>query len=102
MEVFTQLLGIEMSLEEFDALMVAQNNGKQLKVIDGKVVAVDYEPTQEEIKLLQIDELKERLIRYKYDIEQVELFDMQRDDYEQKKQMCRDIILQLRELEKQL
>lgn len=94
-----QFLGVEMSLEEFDALMVAQNNGKQLKVIDGKVVAVDYAPTQEEIKRSQIEQLKKQLIEYKYDIEQVELFDMERNDYEQKKQMCRDIILQLRELE---
>lgn len=95
-----QFLGIEMSLEEFDALMVAQNNGKQLKVTDGKVIAVDYEPTQEEVKRSQIEQLKKQLIEYKYDIEQVELFDMQRDDYNEKKQMCVNIILQLRELEK--
>lgn len=96
-----QFLGIEMSLEEFDALMVAQNNGKQLKVTDGKVVAVDYEPTQEEVKHSQIEQLKKQLTDYKYDVEQVELFGMQRDDYEQKKQMCVNIILQLRELERE-
>ena len=95
-----QFLGVEMSQEDFDALIVAQNNGKQLKVIDGKVVAVDYVSTQEEIRRSQIEQLKEHLTKYKYDIEQVELFGMPRDDYEQKKQMCREIILQLRELEK--
>lgn len=95
-----QFLGVEMSQEEFDALIVAQNNGKQLKVIDGKVVAVNYVSTQEEIRRSQIEQLKEHLTKYKYDIEQVELFGMSRDDYEQKKQMCREIILQLRELEK--
>ena len=54
-----KLLGIEMSLEEFDALMCEQAKGKELKVVDGKVVAVDrVEPpkTQEEI----IEELRQR------------------------------------------
>ena len=52
-----ELLGIEISLEEFDALMCQQAKGKELKVVDGKVVAVEIvEPpkTQEEI----IEELR--------------------------------------------
>ena len=44
-----KLLGIEMPLEEFDFLICEQNKGKELKVVDGKVVAVEYEPTEEEI-----------------------------------------------------
>ena len=44
--------------------------------------------------------LKSKLERYKEDVEQVELFGMERADYEQKKQMCRDLIAELRELEK--
>ena len=44
--------------------------------------------------------LKRQLEKYKEDVEQVELFGMERADYEQKKQMCRDLIAQLRELEK--
>lgn len=54
-----ELLGIEMSLEEFDTLMCQQAKGKELKVVDGKVVAVErVEPpkTQEEI----IEELRQR------------------------------------------
>lgn len=43
-----KILGIEMPLEEFDNLMCQQSQGKELKVADGKVVAVDHEPTQEE------------------------------------------------------
>ena len=43
-----QLLGIDLSLEEFDALMVAQNNGKELAVKDGKVVALNHVTTQKE------------------------------------------------------
>lgn len=46
--------------------------------------------------------LKRQLVRYKEDVEQVELFGMERSDYEEKKKMCTDIILELRELEKTL
>lgn len=51
---------------------------------------------------MQIFTLKEDLKRYKEDVEQVELFGMQRTDYEEKKLMCKSIILELRELEQQL
>lgn len=44
--------------------------------------------------------LKEKLTKYKYDVEQVELFGMQRDDYELKKQRCIEIVERLRTLEK--
>ena len=37
-----KLLGIEMPLEEFDYLMCEQSKGKELKIIDDKVVAVEY------------------------------------------------------------
>lgn len=50
----------------------------------------------------KICDLKEKLQKYKEDVEQVELFGMQRDDYEQKKELCKNIILELRELEAQL
>ena len=50
----------------------------------------------------RIQDLKLQIAKYKEDVEQVELFGMQRDDYEEKKEMCKNIILQLRELEAQL
>jgi len=50
----------------------------------------------------QITVKKRLLQKYKEDIEQVELFGMQRDDYEQKKELCKQIILELRQLELQL
>lgn len=51
-------------------------------------------------KQKQIAELKSQLIKYKEDVEQVDLFGMQREDYEEKKQLCANLVLQLRELEK--
>ena len=52
-----KLLGIEMSLEEFDSLMVEQSNGKELVVENGKVVAKDRVITQEEINQIKLLEL---------------------------------------------
>lgn len=42
------LLGVEMPFEEFDKLLCEQSKGKELKVIDGKVVAEYHIPTEEE------------------------------------------------------
>ena len=50
----------------------------------------------------QIQELKQQLQKYKEDVEQVELFDMEREDYEEKKSRCVEIIERLREFENQL
>lgn len=50
----------------------------------------------------QIQELKIQLQKYKEDVEQVELFGIERADYEDKKELCRNIILELRKLEKEI
>ena len=52
-----ELLGIEMSFEEFDKLMCEQNDGKELKVVDGKVIAVEHKQTQEELLELELRSL---------------------------------------------
>ena len=52
-----ELLGIEMPFEEFDRLMCEQSKGKELKVVDGKVVAVEHEQTQEELLELELRNL---------------------------------------------
>lgn len=63
--------------------------------------AEKYFARKSQVNLLErIAILKQTLNKYKEDVEQVEMFDMQRDDYEQKKKACRDIILELRDLEK--
>lgn len=48
----------------------------------------------------RIAELKRILEKYKEDVEQVELFGMERSDYEEKKRFCVEFIKELRELEK--
>jgi hypothetical protein len=61
-----KLLGIEVTDEEFDYLICEQPKGKLLKVVDDKVVAVDYVLTEEEIKRNRIAELKALLEDYDY------------------------------------
>lgn len=48
----------------------------------------------------EIISLKQKLAKFKEDVEQVKLFDMQRDDFDEKKITCANIIIRLRELEK--
>lgn len=60
--------------------------------------------TQEQIMQIswQISQLKGKLQKFKEDVEQVELFGMERADYEEKKAQCVSIIQQLRQLEAQI
>ena len=53
-----------------------------------------------QLTLNKIFQKKQLLQKYKEDVEQVELFGMSRDDYETKKKLCSEIILELRKLEK--
>lgn len=92
------LLGIEMSLEEFDYLLCEQSKGKELKVKDGKVVAEYHVPTEEELKEQRRYELKAELEKIKEDIEQ-ETFGLVRDDFTEKKARAAEIVNELRVLE---
>ena len=79
----------------------------------GQTEYIEVEVSQEELaerersanryaKEQQIRELKEQLQKYKEDVEQVDLFGMQRNDYQEKKQRCAEIVLQLRQLESEV
>lgn len=43
-----KLLGINLTEEEFDTLICEQNNGKELKVINGEIIAENHILTKEE------------------------------------------------------
>lgn len=47
----------------------------------------------------EIIQLRHLLDKYKEDVEQVVLFGMTREDFEEKKQKCKELIVKLRELE---
>ena len=93
-----KLLGIEMPFEEFVFLMREQSNGKELKVVNGKVVAEYHTPTEEELNEQQRYALKVELAKIKEDIEQ-ETFGLVRVDYAVKKARAAEIINELRMLE---
>lgn len=55
-----KILGIELTNEEFDKLMCEQSQGKQLSVIDGKVVAVEPEPYKMSYEEIIVSKIRER------------------------------------------
>ena len=84
---------------------VEVNDETLQKIMQNKIVAKNGElvdNTSSINAVARIKELKQQIAKFKEDIEQVELFGMERADYEEKKQLCKNIILELRELEEQL
>ena len=67
-----------------------------------KIKAKISEEKEKNEKIAKIAEIKKILEKYKEDVEQVELFGMERTDYAEKKELCKNMILQLRELERGL
>ena len=65
-----QLLGIELTDKEFDRLMCEQSKGKELKIVDGKVIAVEHEITQEELNEQRKFEITTRLNQLSQDFVQ--------------------------------
>ena len=53
-----ELLGIEITFEEFDRLMCEQSNGKELVVDNGKVIAVEHQESKQELAQKELLELK--------------------------------------------
>lgn len=94
----------------WETLKTYSNGGKDVKwVIDvaGQDAYDEYEDiqvyipyTEKEILSREHNEIKIRLQKYKEDVEQVELFGMERTDYAEKKSACASMILRLREIEK--
>lgn len=56
-----EILGIKVTEEEADFLFCEQAKGKELKVVDGKVVAVEHIQTEQERAEIRIAELKQKL-----------------------------------------
>lgn len=60
------LLGIDLTDEEFDNLLCEQAKGKELKIVDGKIVAFEHIITEEEKKQQEINLLKDNLQKTDY------------------------------------
>lgn len=61
---------------------------------------LEIEISSEQEKQNQIAELKIKLQKFKEDVEQVVLFGIEREDLQEKKKLCADLVFTLRELEK--
>lgn len=101
-EIMKELFGIEMTDKDFDDLMVAELQGKQLKVINNKVVAVNYEPTQEEIVHSQIYELKQKLAQTDYQAIKYAEGELPYSEYEPVRKQRREWRAEINRLEAQL
>ena len=55
-----KLLGKEITDEEFDYLMCEQNKGKELKIIDNKIVAEYHQQTEEE----KLEQEKQEILQW--------------------------------------
>ena len=91
---------IDDTWEEFEDELIETPIGIQLKSYTKKAEYKKRIAKQEKIN--RIAELKKQIAKYKEDVEQVELFGMERADYEEKKAQCVQIIEELRRLERQL
>lgn len=96
-----ELLGIKLPLKEFDFLLCEQAKGKELKVVDGKVVAVERVISQAEINRQKIAELKQKLKETDY--QAIKYFEGYLTDYEyepikNQRQAWRDEINELEKL----
>jgi len=85
-------------LEKYDEITEEEFNELTTPVV--------YEPTEEELakqeKRKLIAEKKALLIKYREDVEQVSLFGMEREDFEEKKEACKALVEELRALEKEV
>ena len=103
MPIENEALYIEVSDEAYNDTF-GTVGGYAWRVVNGKLQQEIYDRTVYQINQTQneIAELKAEIIKTKEDVEQVELFGMERSDYTQKKARCVEIIQRLRVLEARL
>ena len=68
-----ELLGVQITRKEFDYLMIEQSKGKELKVVDGKIITADPVLTEEEIRIQELRTKTNRLEELTKDFAQVQV-----------------------------
>lgn len=97
-----ELFGIEMTDKEFDDLMVAELQGKELVVENGKVVAKVHEPTEQELAEQRIFELKQKLAATDYQAIKYAEGELPYAEYEPVRKQRREWRAEINRLEQQL
>lgn len=93
-----KLLGIEVTQEEFNNLFCEQAKGKELKVVDGEVVAVEHELTEVEIIEQRKTDISKRLNQLSQDFIQL-LCGAEIEDLEERRLEFQSLHNELRSLE---
>ena len=65
-----KLFNIELTDKEFDRLICEQNKGKELKVVNGKVVAIEHQTTEKELLQKELQEIGTWFIEYDNQVRQ--------------------------------
>lgn len=97
-----KLLGIELTNEEFDFLMCEQAKGKELKVVDKQVVAVERVITEQEKAKSRINELKTLLEKTDYQAIKFAEGELSAEEYLPIKQKRRSYRAEINSLEEKL
>lgn len=97
-----KLLGIDLTFKEFDNLMCEQAKGKELKVVDGKVIAQERVTTEEEKTKARINELKTLLAKTDYQAIKFAEGELSAEEYLPIKQKRRSYRAEINSLEEKL
>ena len=92
----TGFLNLKSAINDENYIQITEEEFKEL--------TKPKEPTAEQKAKTElaktIREKKALLNKYREDVEQVDLFGMVRNDYSEKKELCKQLVYELRELEK--
>lgn len=97
-----KLFDIELKAEEFDFLMCEQAKGKELKLVDGKVIAVERVITEQEKAKSRINELKSLLAKTDYQALKFAEGELSAEEYLPIKQKRRSYRAEINSLEEKL
>ena len=93
----TSLLNLKSPLNDENYIQITKEEFEEL------TKPKEYELTAEQKAKMElaktIREKKALLNKYREDVEQVDLFGMERADYAEKKELCKQLVYELRELE---
>ena len=94
------LFGIEVTDEQFDYLFCEQAKGKELEVVDGQVIAVEHQPTEQELAEKRICELKKLLFNTDYQAIKYAEGELTAEEFAPIKEQRRQWRAEINELEK--
>lgn len=97
-----RLLNIEITDEQFDFLICEQNKGKELKVVDEKIIAVERVITEQEKAKTRIEELKSLLAKTDYQAIKFAEGELSAEEYLPIKQKRRSYRAEINSLEEKL